>query len=84
MMLQQLEYLGIHGLPHQCVASYPTNREQCVEIEKKTCSDNIYILHRVPQGSVVGPILFLMYVDNLHSSILNGDVLQFVDDKNLH
>ena len=63
-------------------ASYLSNREQFVSIlgfESKTT----IMEHGVPQGSVLGPLLFLIYINDLHNLIRNSTTYHFADDINL-
>ena len=62
LLLQKLERMGIRGISLKWFESYLTNRTQVVCIDDINSSDK-NILTGVPQGSVLGPALFLFYVN---------------------
>jgi len=60
-LLDKLEYYGIRGLPLKWLESYLHNRQQCVHIENVP-STLSYVSCGVPQGSILGPLLFILYI----------------------
>ena len=82
ILLNKLDYYGIRGTANKWFQSYLTNRKQFVSINGPNSDKNI-ILHGVPQGSVLGPLLFLLYINDLHKSIQNSNTFHFADDTNL-
>ena len=79
ILLQKLEYYGIQGYALQWFKQYLTNRTQCVRLGN-CLSDIKPISIGVPQGSVLGPILFLLYVNDLPQHIKNEQCNMFADD----
>ena len=79
ILLRKLEYYGIRLTALNWFKSYLCNRSQCVSIDGQL-SDELKITHGFPQGSVLGPLLFLLYINDvpLSSNILNFRL--FADD----
>jgi len=82
ILLRKLEHYGIRGLANKWFSSYLTNRKQNVKIGNFT-SQTKDIKHGVPQGSVLGPLLFLVYINDLHTCIQHSTTRHFADDTNL-
>ena len=66
IILNKLEHYGIRGLAFSWIQSYLTNRTQYLFIND-TNSTRINVTCSVPQGSILGPILFIMYVNDMHT-----------------
>uniref|UniRef100_A0A1B6LDB0 Reverse transcriptase domain-containing protein n=1 Tax=Graphocephala atropunctata TaxID=36148 RepID=A0A1B6LDB0_9HEMI len=90
-LLQILENFNIDRLTAAWFKSYLTNRKQYVEILKqngkqvnKFQSSQRLIKYGVPQGSILGPLLFVCYLKGLPSVVMgNGKVCLYADDTNL-
>ena len=82
ILLHKLSSYGVRGTAHDWIKSYLSNRSQFVSIlgyESKTLPQP----HGVPQGSVLGPLLFLIYLNDLNKAIKHSRVYHFADDTNL-
>ena len=82
ILLEKLNHYGFRGKANQLLASYLTNRKQFVEINNHKSSYRP-ITCGVPQGSVLGPLLFLIYINDLPNCCPLGDTRIFADDTNV-
>ena len=82
ILLHKLEYYGIRGVCNDWFKSYLSGRKQTVFINDYN-SDLMPANCGVPQGSVLRPLLFLIYINNLHKAIQHSNVHLFADDTNL-
>ena len=82
ILLEKLNHYGISGISNTWFKSYLTDRQQFVSIDGEN-SDLTITEHGVPQGSVLGPLLFLIYINDLHQCIKNSSCFHFADDTNL-
>ena len=78
VLKQKLIAMGIRRLPFDLIFSHLANRYQFTCINS-TKSDKNLINHGVPQGSVLGPILFLLYINDL-PNVSSLKTLLFTDD----
>ena len=77
-LLYKLQMHGVQGKTLSWIQSFLVGRTQSVELEGE-CSDEVPVSSGVPQGSVLGPILFLLYINNLHDNV-QSQVRLFADD----
>ena len=82
ILIRKLEYYGIRGLLGDWFRSYLTDRYQFVSV-KNTNSQQKPITCGVPQGSVLGPLLFLLYINDFYKCAPDLDFHLFADDSNL-
>ena len=83
ILFQKLQHYGIRGLPLQWFKSYLTNRKQYT-IANKATSEESTITYGVPQGSVLRPLLFLIYTNDITNAISgNHKIKLFADDTNI-
>ena len=82
ILLHKLEYYGLRGICNDWFKSYLSDRKQFVSVNGYN-SDLMPVGCGVPQGSVLGPLLFLIYSNDLHKAIQYCKVHHFADDTNL-
>ena len=81
-LLAKLHAYGIRGKIHQWIRDFFHNRKQRVVINTKP-SDWVRVISGIPQGSVLGPVLFLIYVNDL-PDIVSSTVQLFADDTKIY
>ena len=85
-LLHKLECLRIRGSTHKGINSWLSGRTQQVVLDGQA-SDPVPVLSGVPQGSVLGPVLFLIFINDLPDNI-RSSVRLFADDcvlyRNIH
>lgn len=87
-LLNKLDKLGIRGIAHNWFSSYLNERYQKVCISSnssKYCSSTQKVLLGVPQGSVLGPLLFILYFNDLQQYLNDESVYitTYADDTNI-
>ena len=82
ILITKLNYYGIKGLSNKLLRNYLTDRKQFVSFENCN-SDLLSIETGVPQGSILVPLLFLIYINDMHLASNLFNFIFFADDTTL-
>ena len=82
ILLRKLEYYGVESTAIEWFRSYLSNRQQVCYVDGVTSSLE-YVTCGVPQGSILGPLLFLVYVNDIAKCLDYGVARLFADDTNV-
>ena len=82
ILLQKRGHYGVRGVANEWLSSYLKNRAQFVSIGNVSSAIE-ELLTGVSQGSMLGPLLFLLYINDLHNSVKYAKTYQSADDTNV-
>ena len=81
--MKKMEHYGVRGVVHQWFASYLSNWEQFVSVNGHNSSFG-KVSCGVPQGPVLHPLLFLIYINDLPNSTKSLSFFLFANDTNIY
>ena len=81
-LIVKLDSYGIRGNCFKHIKNYLLNRKQITKFNNVK-SDSKNIMFGVPQGSVLGPLIFLLYINDIVNSAFEGETVVFADDTNI-
>ena len=87
MLLAKLKYMGVSEDGVNLLKNYLFDRQSCVMISQqsqKQCSEFIPFNRGVPQGSVLSPLLFSIYVADMYKIIKHSTLKQYADDSQVY
>ena len=82
ILLNKLKFYGLSNTPLKWFESYLYGRQQFVDFDG-TASSTAMINTGVPQGSILGPLLFIIYMNDIHMASNKFNAILYADDTNL-
>ena len=82
ILLKKLEHYGIRGLALNWLKSYLINREQFVSVNGSDSSTQT-LKYGIPQGSILGPLLFIIYINDIPEIARFAKFILYADDANI-
>jgi len=83
ILLAKLKRYGIRGIANDWIGSYLTNRKQYVSYDNHS-SQVLEVTCGVPQASILGPLLFILYINDIANALPTANILSFADDTTLY
>lgn len=82
ILLDKLYHYGIRGIAHSWLSSYLSGRKQYVALNNKI-SATLDMQYGVPQGSILGPLLFIIYINDIPNVSKIAKFVMYADDANV-
>ena len=82
ILISKLDHYGIRDKALKLLTSYLMNRKQFVKLNGIQ-SETVNMCCGVPQGSILGPLLFTIYINDKHEAVTSSKMHHFADDTNL-
>ena len=82
ILIDKLEFYGVKGVALDLLKNYLTNRKHYVEFENAQ-SDTLNISTGVPQGSILSPLLLIIYINDFAQSSPKFSFIMYADDTTL-
>lgn len=83
ILIRKLEHIGVHGDLLRWLTSYLRDRSQAVTV-KGFCSTFTPVSSGVPQGSHLGPLLFIIFINDIKHAIRKSNFLLYADDNKIY
>ena len=84
ILLNKLKYYGFTGVALKLINSYLTDRTQFLFISSDKISEKIDVTMGIPQGSILGPLFFSIYINEIMKASIKFKYIMYADDTTLY